>query len=212
MKVRGAEDGVGAVINACGEACRDIAGPAQRNHQMREVAAHPFGRDQGVDGRGVGVRGVLCEGRAKLNPVTNGLGAAITSGQLAKLPHGQFVQPVGLTIATGIKKAKHIRRQLCHRNFFNLRRVGHMVSQLNRCAIAHLKGASASMQPHDAAAGFTVKFHRGGNVLAQVQIFLQNALLLGMGRMNIENEVATRLEHLVVQLQCETQMDHGGMP
>jgi hypothetical protein len=80
---------------------RQIGGAAQRDHQMRKIAAHAHTFDQGIDGRGRAVAGVALETHMLLHPVADRPRPAVTQRQVAELAVGQRQQTVRLAIAAG---------------------------------------------------------------------------------------------------------------
>ena len=112
MEVGRAERGIGAVVDAGREARRDVHGAAQRDHEVREIAAHA------LPVTSVSTAAVLpselfeTNSTWPLHPVADGLHAAIALLEAAEFGECEAVQAVGLAIAAGVEVGQHVGRQL----------------------------------------------------------------------------------------------------
>ena len=94
MKIGGTEHGIGTVVDARCEARGDVDGTAQRNHQMRKVAAYTNLLNERVNRRGVAIGRIGFESDVVQHPVPNRLHPAVAAPQMTKLLDSQAVQPV----------------------------------------------------------------------------------------------------------------------
>ncbi len=76
------------------EACGNVNGAAQGNHQVREVAADANLLDEGVDRRGIRVRGIRREGDTTVHPVPDCLHTTMPLPETTELVDRQLHQPV----------------------------------------------------------------------------------------------------------------------
>ena len=209
VKVGRPEGRVGAVVDAGREARRDVDRTAQRDHQMREVAAHADLLEQRVERRGLRVAGVRRERGALEHPVANPLHAAVALPARAELAHRELVQAIRLAIAARVDVAQHRRRQLRDRHLGDRRRQLHVVIDLDRRLVQHLQRPGLRGQAQVAVAGGRVGLDAPGHRLAQRQHFVQHALACGQRRVDVEDEIAAGIEDLVVELQRELKTGHA---
>jgi len=98
---------------------------------------------------------------------------------------------------------------LRHRHLGDVARLLHVVQQVDGGAVGHTQRAGQGAQPQVAVQRDRIGVHRQRHVLADREQFLQHLLARGVRGVDVEDEVATGLRHLVVELQRQAQPDHG---
>jgi hypothetical protein len=211
VEVRWPEGRVGAEIGAGGKSCGDAERAAQRDHQVREVAADADLVDQRVHRRGVGVRGVRHEGDMGLHPVADRLYARMTLAQAAEGADGQPAQAVGLAVAARVEVADDLWRQPAHRHLGELRRVGEVVLQVQRGQVRQVQRAGLRAQPQVTVAGQGIGVDLRRHRLADRELLVADSLPRRVRGMHVEDEVGAIGVDLVVQFELEFDADHGGL-
>ena len=143
------------------------------------------------------------------HPVADALHPAVTLELLAELAHGEPVQPVGLAIAARVDVVQHLPGQPRDGHLGYLRRLGEMVQQVDRRAVGHPQRAGVRPHAQVAVVGEGVGLDQGRHRLAQYQRFVDDALSVGVGRVDVEDEIAGWFEDLVVEVERQLEPDHG---
>ena len=145
-----------------------------------------------------------------LHPCANGLRPHIAHGQMAKLLDRKVRQPVGLAIAAGVDIAQHIQGQLVHRDFGNLRGLGHVVVNLHGRDILQLQGTWLRPQAQAAlprtGAKLNVPLRR---IRADQKMLMGDLLVLGAGSVDVKEKIGTGRLHGVIQIDLQLKSDHG---
>ncbi|OQC00389.1 MAG: hypothetical protein BWX79_02975 [Alphaproteobacteria bacterium ADurb.Bin100] len=208
MKVRRSQYRVSAVVDSRSKARRDIDRPAQRDHEVGEIAADAHLFHQRVDGRGVAGGTVGAESDPVLHPVADGLHPAVALPKMPEFLDCQAVQPVGLAIAARIEVRQHGAGQVGDEDFADLLRRRSEMVQVHDCVIAHRERAIRRLQPHEAGVGDRIGVQVQRQSLADAQRLADHGLVARLRGLDVEDEITARLGDVVVQFNREFQSDH----